>query len=383
MYDFDFLKSHRERILIYKDIPLPVIMCTKDLSVQWFNDPARLYCLHLTETEGLRRALFEFDTKQLLSEAVENGSCTIREIIPLSSASMKITPLLQDGVLVGAVLVLLRDDSSFDVIPHYRATRMSEILSDSIRDVVSEMFSILDQTAIKSDLFSSGWIKSSLSSLANNGYRILRVAANITEYTRYQSELLNFRPQPVSLTAFFREARDTIAALAQPVNIPLRMSLPGDDLFVMLDSERFEHAFYNILHNCLYYTRPDNHILISLRANKSGGFATVTITDKGLGIPKDVLPKVTQPYYSYTHHKAHLSVGLGLAIAKLAATLHEGQLRVHSKEGVGTTVRFVLPLDKGMGSATLAQNVDTLRSKDRFSIAQVGLSDVSLSPFGD
>ena len=383
MYEFDFLKKHHERIMVCKDIPLPVIMCSKDLSVHWANDLARLHFPHLTETEGLRRALLEFDTDQLLKDAVQNGSCTIREIIPLSNIGMKITPLFEDVALVGATLTLLRENLLFDPRSLYRTTHMSEALSDSIREVVSEIFSILDQTAIKSDLLNMGWIKSGLSSIAGNSYRILRIAANITEYTRYQSELLNFSPQPISLTAFFREAQDTISGLAQSVNIPLRLSLPKDDLFVMLDCERFEHAFYNILHNCLYYTRPGNNILISLRPNKAGDFVTITVTDKGLGIPKDVLPIGARPYYGYSHNKAQLSVGLGLTIAKLAAETHDGRLRIRSKEGDGTTVRFILPLDKGGShNATLAQNMDTLRLRDRFSTAYVGLADVMLSPFG-
>jgi len=381
MYDFDFLKKHRERIMVYKDIPLPVILCGKDLTVHWTNELARAHYPHLTETEGLRRALLEFDFGQLLREAVESGSCTIREIIPLSSVGMKITPLFEGGGLAGAVLVLLCGESFMDARSYYHTTRMSEALSDSIRGVVSEIFSILDQTAIKSELLNMGWIKSGLNNLAGNSYRILRVATNITEYARYQSELLNFRPRPVSLTAFFQDAQDTITRLAQSVGIPLRLSIPSEDFFVRMDCERFEYAFFNILHNSLYYTRPGNNILISLRPNKAGDLVTITVTDKGLGIPKDVLSMVTLPYYNYSHNKAHRDVGLGLAIAKLAASTHEGRLRIHSKEGEGTTVRFTLPLDKGGHDiGTLAQDMDAPPVKDRFSIAYVGLADVMLSP---
>ena len=381
MYDFDFLKKHREFIKVYKDMPLPVILCAKDFAVHWANDLARVHYPHLAETEGLARALLEFDTSLLLQKAVDNGSCTIREIIPLTSVGMKIIPLLEKDVLIGAALVLLRDDSLVDARSYYHTTRMSEALSDSIRDVVSEIFSILDQTAIKSDLLNMDWIKSGLNSLAGNSYRILRVATNMTEYARYQSELLNFRPQPVSLTAFFQDAHDTITRLAQSVGIPLRISIPNEDLFVRMDCERFEHAFFNILHNSLYYTRPGNRILISLRPNKARNLVTITVTDKGLGIPKEVAPMTALPYYTYSHNKAYRGVGLGLAIAKLAAEVHDGRLRIISKEGEGTTVRFALPLDKGgHHSATLAQNMAAPRVKDRFSIAYVGLADAMLSP---
>jgi len=381
MFEFGFLKNHHGRIMIYKDIPLPVIMCDKSLNVLWYNDQARLHYYHLTDTDGLRRALLEFDFSRLLNEALENGSCIIQEIIPLSAMGLKITPLMENGALIGAVLILLRSDSFIDARSVYRSTRLSGAISDSIRDVVSKIFSILDQTAIKSDLLNMGWIKPGLSDLACNSYRILRIASNITEYARYQSELLNFRPEPVNLSAFLRESQDSIAHLANSLGIPLRFSIPKQDIFVRLDLERFEHAFFNILHNCLYFTRPDNHILITMRPNNAKGSVAISITDKGLGIPKHILPEILRPYYSYSHNKAARTVGLGLAIANLAMQAHEGSLDIRSSENEGTSVRIVLPLDNNAArSATLAQNPDAFRLKDRFSIAYVGLSDAALSP---
>ena len=380
MYDFDFLKRNHERILVYRDIPLPVILCDKDLKVHWSNDLARQYYPHFTRTEGLRRALMEFDTAQLLREAVESGSCVIREIIPLSSVGIKIIPLKEDDVLVGAALILLRADSMIDMRSYYHTTRMSTALSDSIRQVVSEIFSTLDLTAMKSDLMNMGWIKPGLNHVAGNSYRILRVAANITEYARYQSELLDFRPVPVSLTAFFREAAAALTQLAQAAGVPLRLSLPGEDYYVRLDIDRFEHAFINLVHNAVYYTRPDNHVLVTLRPNKTRETVTVTVTDKGLGIPKAVLPEATRPYHGYGHNKLNHGVGLGLSIAKLAAETHEGRLRLTSKEGEGTTARLILPLDKKRANdLTLAQDIDAFRFKDRFSIVCIGLAGLNKS----
>jgi len=382
MFDFSFLKKHHERIMICKDLPLPVIMCDKFLNILWYNDQAKLLCSHLTDTEGLRRALLEFDFDRLLSEALENGGCIIQEIIPLSSMGLKITPLMEDGAPVGAVLILLRSDSLIDARSIYRSTNLSGAISDSIRDVVSEIFSILDQTAIKSDLLNMGWIKPGLNGLACNSYRILRIASNITEYARYQSELLNFRPGPVNLSAFLRESQDSIAHLAGSAGIPLRFSIPKQDIFVRLDLERFEHAFFNILHNCLYFTRPGNHILITMRPNNAKGSVAISVTDKGLGIPKHILPEILRPYYAYPHNKAARTVGLGLAIANLAIQAHEGSLDIRSGENEGTSVRIVLPLDNDAArGATLAQNPDSFRFKDRFSIAYVGLADVPLSPY--
>jgi len=383
MYDFAFLKAHRERVLIYKEIPLPVVIASKDLEALWSNDPARLFYANLTHTQGLRRALREYDFNELLRTAIQEGSCTINEFVPFSSVGLKISPIVEeDGTLTGVALFLLRADSAIDAGLFYQSAQMPGVISDSIRDVVSNIFDTLDRAARGSDPVQMGWIKPGMSEVANNSYRILRIATNITEYARYQSELLEFTPRPVCLSAFLWEAAEEVSHLAQQVDIPVSFKVPRKDFFAQVDLTRFQHAFFNILHNAMYYTRPGNRVSVSLRANKTRDFATILIADRGLGIPGHILSELTRPYYAYAHNKAKRGVGLGLAIANLAVETHEWQLRIHSREGHGTTVRIILPLDKGVaGMATLAQSPRDLRLRDRFSTAYVGLSDLALKPF--
>ena len=382
MYDFDFLKKYRDRVLVYKDIPLPVVVASKDLEILWSNDLAQLYYANLTHTQGLRQAFLEYDFADLLNVAAREGSCTISEFVPFSNVGLKITPLMEGGDLAGVVLILLRTDSTIDAGTFYQSAQMPGVISDSIRDVVSDMFDVLDKTVLRSDLMQMSWIKPGLSELANNSYRILRIATNITEYARYQSELLNFTPRPVCLSSFLQEAAEEISRLSELIEIPVSFRVPHRDFFAQIDLARFGHAFFNILHNAMYYTKPGNSVSISLRADKARDFATISVADKGLGMPGNILHEVTRPYYAYTPGRARRGVGLGLAIAGLAAEIHEGRLSLSSREGQGTTVRIILPLDKGgPGTATIAQGVNDFRFRDKFSAAYVGLSDLALSPF--
>jgi len=382
MYEYDSLKRYRERILVYKEIPLPIVLCDKNLGVKWANGQARAQFLHLTETEGVRRTLLEFDIPALLEEAVDQGSCILREVIPFTDLSMKITPIMEEGELAGVALILMREGNQLDSCASYKNTRASGAISESIREVVGDMFAILDSAAAKSGRKDTDWLAPRLGELAGNGYRILRVATNIDEYARYQSELLNFRPELICLSAFLREGEETISRLAQAAGVLLKISISRGSLFVRVDLERFEHAFFNILHNALYYTKPGNHVTVSLRAGKTRETATITVTDKGLGIPRAVLSQVTTPYYAHAHRRGIQGVGLGLTIAKLAAQTHDGSLRIRSKEGEGTTVRLTLPLaTKSSQAVVLAQGGATFTTKSRFGLARIGLTDTALSPY--
>ena len=71
-----------------------------------------------------------------------------------------------------------------------------------------------------------------------------------------------------------------------------------------------------------------------------GRYVEITVKDEGVGIPKDVLPKIFEPYYTT---KAS-GYGLGLSVVYATVTRHHGSIEVESKEGYGTTMRVCLPV---------------------------------------
>ena len=71
----------------------------------------------------------------------------------------------------------------------------------------------------------------------------------------------------------------------------------------------------------------------------------LTVTDQGRGIPQDELPRLTQPFYRVDKARSRKlgGAGLGLALCRLVAQAHGGQLRIESVLGQGTMVSLSLP----------------------------------------
>jgi PAS domain S-box-containing protein len=81
--------------------------------------------------------------------------------------------------------------------------------------------------------------------------------------------------------------------------------------------------------------------------NKSPGkYVCITIKDNGIGIPKEDLPKIFDPYFSTREDVTQKGLGLGLTVVHSIIKRHEGVIRVTSEPGVGTTVRLYLPASK-------------------------------------
>ena len=97
--------------------------------------------------------------------------------------------------------------------------------------------------------------------------------------------------------------------------------------------------------NAVQYTPKGGKITLTFEELKAGGFIRIAISDTGIGIPKEVLPKIFNDFFrakearELTQH----GTGLGLAIAKQIVEEHGGEIRVESEEGRGCSFIFTLP----------------------------------------
>jgi PAS domain S-box-containing protein len=102
--------------------------------------------------------------------------------------------------------------------------------------------------------------------------------------------------------------------------------------------------------------RAENVVLGSLEQPSlpAGEYVRVSIADKGVGVAKDVLPKIFDPYFSTKQGGKQRGMGLGLTICHAIVQKHEGAIAVESTVGVGTTFHVYLPSAREMGGADAA-----------------------------
>ena len=108
---------------------------------------------------------------------------------------------------------------------------------------------------------------------------------------------------------------------------------------VYFDSEVVNTILNNLLSNAMKYTEQGN---ISVEVRKVGEMVCVTVADTGYGIAADALPHIFERYYQAKGSHQASGTGIGLALVKALADLHEAEITVQSKEGQGS--RFTLSL---------------------------------------
>lgn len=111
---------------------------------------------------------------------------------------------------------------------------------------------------------------------------------------------------------------------------------------VRMDRKLLRHAIVNLLTNAIKYSPSGGEVCMSLQC--IDGKAIVRISDQGIGIPSDDLPRLFEAFHRAGNVEKFQGTGLGLAIAKQAVEAHGGSIEVESQLGVGTTFTIRLPL---------------------------------------
>ncbi|MDE2223503.1 MAG: PAS domain-containing protein [Candidatus Omnitrophica bacterium] len=123
----------------------------------------------------------------------------------------------------------------------------------------------------------------------------------------------------------------------------LTINIPEDLPRVLVDRQRIEQVFLNLLDNAVKFTPPGGKI--SVRARRESPYVCVEIQDSGIGIPPEHLSRVFERFYKIDKSRSRdiNGTGLGLAIVKHIISTHQGKIEVESAVDQGTTFRIFLP----------------------------------------
>jgi two-component system phosphate regulon sensor histidine kinase PhoR len=121
------------------------------------------------------------------------------------------------------------------------------------------------------------------------------------------------------------------------------VDIPNDLPRVLVDRQRIEQVFLNLLDNAVKFTPPQGKITIQARLQKP--YVCIEVKDNGVGIPAEHLSRVFERFYRVDRARSREAggTGLGLAIVRHIVLAHQGTVEVESKADVGSTFRIFLP----------------------------------------
>lgn len=176
--------------------------------------------------------------------------------------------------------------------------------------------------------------------LANIEQEVLRakdIVKGLLEFAREKEFLL--KPSP--LVEVVNRAIRLISSQV-PTGVEISSHIPSD-LVLLLDSQRMQQVFLNLLENALHAIQePPGRIRISAQPDPHSNEAIIQFQDDGMGIPEANLGRIFDPFF--TSKDAGTGTGLGLSIVYGIIQKHGGSIHVESQEGRGTRFTIRLPL---------------------------------------
>jgi two-component system phosphate regulon sensor histidine kinase PhoR len=175
--------------------------------------------------------------------------------------------------------------------------------------------------------------------------RLARLVDDLLVLAQLESAAANMQLGKVRLAELFDNVvRDWESKFSEK-ELKLIVDLPPRLPVVRGDQTRLQEVLYNLLDNAVKYSHPQGEI--RLRAEPRGHEIALSVSDNGIGIGKDDLPRIFERFYRVDKARSRAlgGTGLGLSIVKHIAQLHGGRVEAESELGRGTTVRVLIPAD--------------------------------------
>ena len=177
-----------------------------------------------------------------------------------------------------------------------------------------------------------------------SGQHLLDMINDILDMAKIEAGKMTISPQPIDpvdpVDAAMRMIRRKAEEKAINLVLDAQQNLPDIDA----DHRAIRQMMLNLLSNAIKFT--DAAGTITVQVEQRGTDIYFGVTDTGIGIPPEDLPRLAQPFeqVSKTKDRNHEGTGLGLALTKSFAEMHGGRMMLSSIYGEGTTVAFVLPI---------------------------------------
>ncbi len=266
-------------------------------------------------------------------------------VMPLADAWVDAAHAGQDDPVRGSgALLTLHDISAIKRSEQMRADFVANA-SHELRTPLSTLIGFIE-TLRGSAREDSEARERFLSIMEDQANRMSRLVHDLLSLSRIELDEHTRPTGRVDLAGLLNTVVDLLGIRAQEQGIALVLDLAPDLPAVTGDDDQLTQVFQNLVDNAIKYGRTDKDILIrAVTSGVDGRTVSVSVVDRGVGIPRSHLPRLTERFYRVdpARSRAMGGTGLGLAIVKHILTRHAGRLSVDSEPGRGSTFTVHLP----------------------------------------
>ncbi len=297
----------------------------------------------------------QYDIVSKIDEALTSGNAITEKEVMIGDKTLQvfITPVIKNNdtakIIIGASILLhdftleknisnIKEDFTHMVVHEIRAP-LTAIKASS--ELILEEGTEIDRTQEKQ----------MLEIIRQQSKALLEQIGSILDAAKIEAKSFSINKEQGNIRQVIEDAVAAQNPVAAKKKIMLIKHLDEHLPKVEFDHLRISQTINNLISNSLKFTSERGTITVSASINHNS--IKVSVTDTGIGIPKDEINDLFSKYYQIRktpHELAKKGTGLGLYIVKGIVESHEGKVWVESEEGKGTTISFTLPIKVGQQS---------------------------------
>jgi two-component system phosphate regulon sensor histidine kinase PhoR len=253
-------------------------------------------------------------------------------------------PLFHQNATLAGVVVVLHDIS--------RIVELENIRKDFVANLSHELRTPLTSIRGFAETLLDGALEDKKNNrrfveiIKNHAIRLCNLANDLLTLASLESESIRLRYDMLEWESLFAEIVEETKPIREQKNQSVTLSIRPELPAVKGDRERLRQVLANLLDNAFKFTPKGGQIALQVASSPDGQSVEVHVTDNGMGIPSQDLPRIFERFYRVDKARSRElgGTGLGLAIVRHLIEAHKGKVGVSSQLGKGSDFYFTLPV---------------------------------------
>lgn len=240
----------------------------------------------------------------------------------------------------------------FTIVVIFQQKRYSEIKNDFINNMTHELKTPIASISLAAQMLNDKSIQKPqlmldhLSGVVLDESKRLRfLVEKVLQMSMYDRKKAVLKKKYVDLNEMIETIANSFTLRVEHAGGKVYTDIEAVDSTIYVDEMHFQNVIFNLMDNAVKYAKPETPLNVYLKTWNEGGSVFLSVRDTGQGIKKENLKKIFEKFYRVHTGNRHdvKGFGLGLAYVKRMVDLHDGEIRVDSNYGKGTTFTIRLP----------------------------------------